>query len=202
MRGLQRGFISLNRRLRDQRDPLIDEVVGNMLAAYAYVDDLLEQETDLFAPGNSRCWIDLNSLTLSGQDSAANRASGHLHATEEHFYGEQSGGIGDVVGWYGRHLGDGVWGRAAGLYVRMLSEPQLFLEGNHRCGILLASYLLAREGLPPVVVTAECARAFFDVSSTVKQVHKHSFSMLFRMPAFRRELIGLFEHEANPAYLR
>jgi hypothetical protein len=49
------------------------------------------------------------------------------------------------------------WKRAAGVYVRTLSEPELFIEGNHRSGALVMSYILAREGYPPFVLTAENA---------------------------------------------
>ncbi len=106
------------------------------------------------------------------------------------------------VGWYERHRGDGLWKRAAGAYVRIVSEPQLFLEGNHRCGILIASWILATRGEPPVVMGREIAADFFALSSLVQQTPKHSFAMLFRMPAFRRRLIDLFRRSARPAYLR
>jgi hypothetical protein len=36
--------------------------------------------------------------------------------------------------WYALHDSESVWKRASGVYIRVLSEPQLFLEGNHRSG--------------------------------------------------------------------
>jgi hypothetical protein len=44
--------------------------------------------------------------------------------------------------------------RAAEVYIYILSEPQLFIAGNHRTGALVLSYILAREGRPPFVLTA------------------------------------------------
>ena len=41
---------------------------------------------------------------------------------------------------------------AAGLIVQVVSAPQLFIEGNRRSATLLASYVLARSGLPPLVI--------------------------------------------------
>lgn len=167
-----------------------------MLAAYALLDCWLADGTDLFAPGNSRCWLELNARVLGGGEPA------WLRASEERFYDETLGGIRDVNGWYERHRGDGVWKRAAGVYVRIVSEPQLFLEGNHRCGILIASWLLGVAGEPPVVMGRDAASQFFQLSSLIQQTPKHSFSMLFRLPAFRRRLAQLFRQSARVAYLR
>lgn len=38
-------------------------------------------------------------------------------------------------------------------------SPQLFIEGNPRAAALVASYLLARAGSPPLVVTADRVEA-------------------------------------------
>ena len=62
------------------------------------------------------------------------------------FYEEREGGIQDLVEWYAGHRGESAWDRAAGVYVRILSKPQLFIEGNHRTGALLMSYILLRDG--------------------------------------------------------
>ena len=75
-----------------------------------------------------------------------------------------------------------VWRRTAGVYIRMLSDPQLFIEGNHRTGALIMSYLLAREGCAPFVLTDKNAREFFNPSSVFKKTKKRSVLMRIKMP--------------------
>lgn len=49
-------------------------------------------------------------------------------ATERRFYDQEGGGMRDVVEWYKVHRAHSVWRRAAGVYIYILSEPQLCLS--------------------------------------------------------------------------
>jgi hypothetical protein len=202
LRALQREFASINPRLRDRRDELGDDVVGNMLTGYAFVDWIVCRDIDVFAMGNLRTLLELNRLVLCGADEGARqRAAEHLKATEEHFYGEWGAGIRDVVDWYNAHRGSGVWKRAGGVFIRMLSEPQLFIEGNHRTGALLMSYVLLREGKPPFVLTPQIAQAFFDLATLVKKMRKRGLVMQFRMPRLKARFAALLKQNADKQYL-
>ena len=140
-----------------------DEIVARMLAGYAIVDDILARRVDLFAYGHSAVWLELNKLVLCGQDQRpAARLRQAPEATEAKFYGGEEPGIGAIVEWYKRHRKDSPWQRAAGVYVRVLSEPQLYIEGNHRTGALIMSYILARDDKPPFVLSVENAIGYFD----------------------------------------
>ncbi|WP_232470147.1 MULTISPECIES: hypothetical protein, partial [Methylococcus] len=55
-------------------------------------------------------------------------------------------GIEGLMDWYALHRRESPWERAAGVYARVLSKPQLFIEGNHRSGSLIMSYILAQGG--------------------------------------------------------
>jgi hypothetical protein len=180
-----------------------DDVVGNMLAGYAFVDWIVARGIDVFAMGNLRTLLELNRLVLCGADEAARQnAAEHLRATEEHFYGEWGAGIRDVVEWHDRHRGSGVWKRAGGVFIRVLSEPQLFIEGNHRTGALLMSYILLREGKPPFVLTPACAQAFFDPATLIKKMRKRGLVMQFRMPGLKTRFAAFLKQNADKQYLR
>lgn len=179
-----------------------DSVVANMMAGYAFVDEMLAQRTDLFAMGHSRSLLELNHLVLCGHDARKrSRLAAHLEATEQHFYAEQGGGVRDIMQWYALHGRECVWKRASGVYVRILSEPQLFIEGNHRSGAAIMSYLLAREGRPPFVLTLENARAYFDPSTLIRDTRKHSFAMLFGMPKIKRRFARFLQDQADARLL-
>ena len=203
LRRVQREFARINERLRSRRDPMDDRVVDNLLAGYALVDALAADRVDLFAMGQLRHWLELNTLVLCGT-SAARRAeyASHLAATERRFYDTPAAGIQDVVEWHARHRGESAWSRAAGVYVRILGKPQLFIEGNHRTGSLVMSYLLLRAGHPPFVLSVDNAAAYFDPSSVLSDSRKGSAAMLVRSPWLRRRLATLLQAHANPRYLR
>ena len=179
-----------------------DEVVENLLAGYAYVDSLVEWGIDVFAKGQHKYLLELNNIVLCGPDQSQ-RAEFHQHikATESRFYDEPGGGIEDLVEWRARHLGDSVWKLAAGVYVRALSKPQLFIEGNHRTGTLLASYLLLRAEQPPFVLTVENASAYFEPSTVIRNTSKLGAFGLFRLPGIKKRFAKFLEQQADPGYL-
>ncbi len=202
LRALQRAYPRVNPALKDRRDPLDDDVIHNMLAGYAMVDGLVADGVDLFGHGQLKSWLDINALVLCGDDAIhPERVADHLQATEERFYDDANGGIRDIMEWNERARHQSVWKRAAGVYIRMVSEPQLFPDGNHRSGVLVMSYMLAREGHPPVVLTPENATPFFDQSTTIKQMLKGSLAMMVGMTGLKRRLAEFLKDQAGDTYL-
>jgi len=203
LRGVQRDFPGINERLSPPRDPLDDSVIHNMVAGYALVDALAAERVDLFAMGNLRCWLELNTTVLCGTDPI-DRAeyARHRQTTEQRFYEEQDGGIRDLVEWYQGRGGESVWMRAAGLYIRLLSRPQLFVEGNHRTGALAISYILVSENEPPFVLTPDNIATYFDPSTVIKNTEKQGLAMRFRSPGLTKQLASFLAEHADRKYLR
>lgn len=187
---------------RSGADPFGREVVANMMSAYAFLDRTIAQGIDIFAMGNLRTLLELNCRVLCGESEASRRENaGHLSATADRFYDQWGAGIRDVVEWHDRHRNEPVHQRAAGVYVRMMSEPQLFLEGNHRTAALVVGYILVRQGEPPFVVTPAIAAAYFDLSAEIQRIHKRSITMLLLMPRLRRRLAALLRSAADSRFL-
>jgi len=202
LRSLQREFPAINPQLRDRRDPMDDMVVANLMTGYAYLDELVATRTDIFAPGNLRHLLELNRRVLCGTDESVRKDSAeHLRAVEEHFYNAPGAGIRDIVEWHEKHHAESARKRAAGVYIRILSEPQLFIEGNHRTGALVVSYLLMQDGQPPFVLSPENAREFFDPSSLIKSIDKREFLSHFRIPPLKKPFVRFLKRQADDAYL-
>jgi Fic/DOC family len=199
---VQGEFAHINPTLSAPRDPMSDEAVRNMVAGYELVDALVAGGVDLFAMGNLKYLLELNTTVLCGTDPAKREEyARHRQSTEQRFYEEQHGGISDLVEWYERRSGESAWMRAAGVYIRLLSRPQLFLEGNHRTGALAMSYILARENEPPFVLTTENAAMYFDPSSAIQDTEKQGLAMLFRSPGLTRRLATFLLEHADRRYL-
>lgn len=202
LRTVQKNFASINASLHCRRETMADEIVANMMAGYEFVDQLVADRSTLFSLGHLRWLLELNALVLCGRDPREReRHAEHLAATEEHFYGERDDGIRDVVEWYELHKSESVWKRAAGVYIRVLSEPQLFIEGNHRTGALIMSFILATESQPPFVLSVDNARSYFDPSTLITKTSKRSVAMLFRMPKLKKEFAVFLREQADDRYL-
>jgi hypothetical protein len=202
LRAVQADFGAINRTLSAPRDTLSDKVLSRMMLGYRRVDALLDAERDPFALGNSRHLLELNLLVLCGTDPVTRKECQKLiKSTEDRFYANEDGGIGSLTNWVRAMNGESVWRRAASAYVHVLSQPQLFIEGNHRTGALLMSWMLASEGKPPFVLSVDNAKAYFDPSTLAKNARKHTLKMLVERPKLVRRLADLLKEEAEKMHV-
>jgi hypothetical protein len=202
LRNVQANFDAINATLSAPRDPLSDRVLEQVLMGYAHVDRLLGQGIDLFATGQSRQLLELNFLVLCGCDYAQRReCAQQMKATEAHFYAPGDGGVAALVAWVRGTRGEPAWRRAASTYIHILSQPQLFIEGNHRTGALVMSWMLAANGKPPFVLSVENAKAYFDPSTLVKNARKRTLAMLLQRPKLVRRFGDLLKADAEVAHV-
>lgn len=145
----------------------------------------------------------LNQIVICGEtERRGSSCARHFRETERRFYDDSSlGGIRALMNYLADHRHPTVWRRAAAVYAQVLSEPQLFFEGNHRTGALLMSHVLLRGGQPPLVLTQHNAKAYFDPSSLVKGYRKRSLQTLFEIPGLVRRLAELLEKTSDRRYL-
>jgi hypothetical protein len=197
LREVQRRFAELSRDFTEPRDPLTDEVLQNVLDGYALIDDYVARDIDLFDLQQLNLMLEINATVLCGRDPARRlEFAQHLAATEEHFFNNIEGGIKDLFNWYCAYRSESVWKRAAGVYVRILSKPQLFIEGNNRSGSLIVSYLLMRAGLPPFVLTLDNAEGYFNPSSVIRNSAKHGVKALYELPKIKKKYAAFLEAQA------
>lgn len=202
LRDVQREFPQINEVLRSRRDSMTDEVVENMLAGYAFVDRAIAQNMDLLTSMHAAWLLELNHLVLCGGDSRVrSEYHAHLEATAQRFYRQEEFNIDDILHWHEKHASESPWKRAAGVYVRMLSQPQLYVEGNHRTGALIMSYILVRNGEAPFVLSVENAREYFDPSTIVKEMKKTTMTLLMKLPGIKKRFANFLRSQANKQYL-
>ena len=202
LRQVQREFPKINQILQSRRDSMTDEVVDNMLAGYTFVDRAIRHNEDLLSLQQVHSLLELNHLVLCGSDPAVRKENRkHLEATAQRFYHQEGFDIGVILAWHEKHAGESPWKRAAGAYVRILSQPQLYIEGNHRTGALIMSYLLARDGKPPFVLTVDNAKAYFDPSTLIKATRKTTSTLLAKLPRMKKRFAAFLQQQANEHYL-
>jgi hypothetical protein len=197
---VQRNFSRLNTKLDAERGFFHDKTLINMVAGYAYVDAAIAAHINLFARGHSKDILELNNIVLYGTDPQRRlRYRTSLTFNEKHFY--QQGGIGELMEAYQSYRHESIWKQAALVYLHMVSQPQLFVEGNHRTGALLMSYLLVRKGKPPFVLTVDNAKSYFNPSTSIGKSKRHSIAMFFRMQKLANHFARLLREHANLDYL-
>lgn len=199
----QLQFRRINKSLNARRNALTDEMVGNLLAGYQYIDHLLGSDTELLANGQSHLLLELNTLVLCGSDATRREEyASHIRHNSEYYYNNPGGGIGGLMEWYLSRRGESVWELAAGVYIQMLTQPQLFIEGNHRSAILVVSYLLGREGHPPFVLTPGNAKALLNETQRIERLRKHSLNMLVSFSRLRNHLVTILQAGIEPRHSR
>jgi hypothetical protein len=57
------------------------------------------------------------------------------------------------------------------------------------------------EGLPPFVVSVENAAAYFERSTVLRDIAKHTAASLFRAPGIRRRLAALLRESADSCHV-
>jgi hypothetical protein len=202
LRAVQQEFPKINELLRSRRDAMTDEVLDNMMSGYTFVDWAIADDSDLLDPQYVAGLLELNHIVLCGRDPNCRREyREHIQATALRFYTQDEFNIDDLLRWHREHAHESAWKRAAGVYVRVLSQPQLYFEGNHRTGALLMSYILARDGKAPFVLTVENARAYFDPSSLVKETKKTATTLLMKLPSMKKRFARFLEGQADDQYL-
>ncbi len=162
----------------DESDgPLALDWVRCLAEGYRHVDRLLAARTEIFAYGQTGEIVELNHLVLCGA-SPERRAlfADHIAETERWFYERPGEGIAEVFDWYQRNRTRPPRPLAAGMFVQVVSSPQLFIEGNRRTAALLASYLLARAGLPPLVVGASSLERGREVAERCSTIDRSGFA--------------------------
>jgi len=86
--------------------------------------------------------IEIDTTVLCGDDPEKRKEfSQYIAMIRSRFFGNQEGGVRDLLEWYNPHWHNSAWKCAAGVFVHILSNSQLLIEGNHCSASLIACFL-------------------------------------------------------------
>lgn len=146
--------------------PFNDAVMCNMLLAYEFLDHLLAKGLDIFDADKLHHVCALNEMVHYGESSALRHEyNAAIVDNRDRFYRR----IPAIRDWYQSKRSNATTAKVATkIYVSIIGIPQVFTEGNHRTGALIASWINVTDGAPPFVLSPENAVAFFCPSSEIK----------------------------------
>ena len=191
----------LGRRGIGRKDPFDAVVKMRMQSAFGYLDELLREQLPPFSPASIEPMLLLNHRVHYGTDAhlLAEYAKAR-EATAEKFYQH----IEPIQEWYERHTqrGDHPLKIAAEIYVSILGYPQLYVEGNHRTGSLIADWITVYYGVPPFVLSVDNAIAYFAPSAEIKSfADKSTWRGRASLPKYRKSFLHFWEHHIESQYL-
>lgn len=198
LRNVQKNFAKINDTLDMRRETLDDTILNNLLSAYDYLDRLLKHKVNLLDRSELNHFLELNHIILCGEDAHMRKDyKGHIKAVTDRFYSQEDFCISHILAWQKKHKKSTPWVQAAGLYTMLISQPQLFLEGNHRTGAMLMSHILVSHKCAPFVLTVDNAKGYFDPSTLAKTTKKDVMGKLYKLPKIKRRFATFLENQAN-----
>jgi hypothetical protein len=202
LRDVQSHFPAINALLNSRRDEFTDTVRQNMLAAYEFLDAIVNNDLDLFSDKGLEALLQLNHLVLLGRGYDPREFGRHISVTRHQFFDNFRQYVKPIRRWYRKHETDNPYKVASQVYVGVLSQPQLYQEGNHRTGALIASGILLQNGCPPFVLTRQNAIAYFNPSSEIKFTDKRTVRGKLRLPKYQDDFRVFLQQNVNEAYVR
>jgi hypothetical protein len=184
-----------------RKDPFTAVLRNNMLSAYAYLDELLARDIEPFSPTCFDHMLVLNERVHYGTDVALMAEFSTAIASNVEKFNAH---IDPIAAWYWRHAGHGDHAHklAAETYVSIVGQPQLFIEGNHRTGSLIASWINLYAGYPPFVLSVEDAVDYFAPSAAIKQfANRSTWRGRRQLPKYRKSFRAFWEHHVDGKYV-
>jgi hypothetical protein len=185
-----------------RRDSFDSVIRGHMMDAYKHLDNLLEKGIEPFSLEGTSQILELNNVIHYGFDLQLrleyNQA---IQANSEKFVEF----IDPIEKWYRKHMKDKPHPLkvAAEVYVAVLGFPQLFIEGNHRTGNLLANWISMYYGRPPFVLSVDNALAFFMPSKEIKRfADKSTWQGRMRIPKYRKCFKKFWEENIDSKFVK
>ena len=200
LEAFQSAFHRINDTLAMKREDVSDAMVQQIVEAYTFLNDLLEKGIDLFTPAGLHSLLEMNHIVLCGSDpNQRMNYYHHITETRTRFLSR----IKPIRSWMEKNKNRKDPHKfATGFYLRALSQPQLFIEGNHRTGNILVNYLLVSRGEPPYVLTPQTAAEYLNISGDIKFTDKdNSIETTFKVPGQKKRFMALLREHADERFL-
>jgi hypothetical protein len=175
----------------------------NMLIAWEYIDYFIrKKDYDLLSPRGGPDMLEINHRIHYGLNKIL-REEYHkaIDATTEKF----SSKVGPIRNFYRKNKSNhtSVNKVAAEIYIAILGMPQLYFEGNHRSGSIVASWVNLVNKKPPFVLTVDNAMAFFKPAQEIKKFNKNSvWRSLTKLPKYKKDFKSFWKNYCDMQFVK
>ncbi len=167
--------------------PFNQLLMDNMLCAWEYIDFFIrKKDYDLLSKEGGPHMLEINHRIHYGLDYVLrDEYQKSLAATTEKF----SKHVVPIRKYYKTKTTyrTSINKIASEVYISILGHPQLFIEGNHRSGSIIASWINLANNKPPFVLSVDNAVAFFRPAQEIKKFNKRSmWRSLTKLPKYKK----------------
>jgi hypothetical protein len=191
----------LDLRKIGRKDTFNADIRMKMMSAYGLLDDLLGKGIEPFSKEGLEEICELNNLVHYGLDfNLRQEYVKAIIANKEKYYRN----IDPIVKWYANHMKKEPHPLkvAAEVYVAILGNPQLFIEGNHRTGSIISSWINMYYGYPPFILSVKNAIPYFKPSADIKKfADKSTWRGRARLPKYRKSFKEFWEKNIDWKYV-
>jgi hypothetical protein len=183
--------------------PFDKTVMENMLTAWEYMDYFIrKKDYDLLSPRGGPDMLEINHRIHYGLNKILREEyQKAIDATTEKF----SSQVGPIRNFYRKNKSSHTSTNkvAAEIYIAILGMPQLYFEGNHRSGSIVASWVNLVNKKPPFVLTVDNAMAFFKPAQEIKKFNKNSvWRSLTKLPKYKKDFKSFWKNYCDMQFVK
>lgn len=199
LKEIEQSYISVRKNWKKIDDLLDEEKVGrkdtpfdtvlmeNLLTAWDYIDFFIrKKDYSLLSKKGGPDMLEINNRVHYGLDDKLRQEyTKAISATADKFTRQ----VKPLRKHYSKKTAkkESPSRIAAEIYIAILGSPQLYIEGNHRSGSIVSSWINLVHGRPPFVLTVENALSFFKPAQQIKQFDKSStWRSLTKLPKYKK----------------
>jgi len=183
--------------------PFNETLITNMLSAWEYIDFFIRKKNyDLLSARGGPDMLEVNHLVHYGQNLLLRQEyQKAIEATTEKF----SKNVLPIRDYYKKKMTDSasVNKVAAEIYIAILGIPQLYIEGNHRSGSIVASWVNLANKKPPFVLTIDNAISFFRPAQEIKKFNKRSvWRSMTKLPKYKKDFKIFWKNNCDMQFVK
>lgn len=168
--------------------PFDKKLMENMLTAWEYLDYFIKnKDYSLLSNVGGPDMLEINHRVHYGIDYLQrDEYKKAIDATTEKF----SRQVVPIRKYYKKKilLKKSVNKIASEIFISILGQPQLYIEGNHRSGSIVASWINLVHNKPPFVLSVDNAIPFFQPAQEIKKFNKRStWRSLTKLPKYKKD---------------
>lgn len=193
----------LEKRKIGRKDTPFDKtVMENMLLAWEYIDYLIcTKDYALLSSRGGPDMLEVNHRVHYGLDKALRQEfKKAIDATTEKF----SSQVKPIRQYYNKKMQNQTSANriTAEVFIAIVGMPQLYIEGNHRGGSIVASLVNLINNNPPFALTVENAVSFFAPAQEIKKFNKRSvWRSMTKLPKYIKDFKDFWKQHCSKDFV-
>ena len=214
LKEIERSYLDIRNHWQEIDDQLDKEKIGrkdtpfdqglmdNLLCAWEYLDFFIrKKDYDLLSKKGGPDMLEINNRVHYGLNTTLrSEYRKAISATAEKFTRQ----VKPLRSYYRKKTKNQVSSTkiAAEIFISIVGQPQLYIEGNHRSGAIVSSWINLVNNHPPFVLTVENAISFFKPAQEIKQFDKTSrWRSLTKLPKYKKSFREFWVNHCNERFV-